>query len=63
MSYFLGLVWLLGYPVYQQGFHKTQDTLVLIGDLLCFTQFCLVEAFQELPGLFVARVLWRDSLG
>lgn len=63
MSYFLGLMQLLGYSGYQQGFHKTQDTIVLIGDLLCSPQLCLVEAFQELVGLFVACVLWWDLLG
>lgn len=63
MSYFMGLVQLLGYSRYPQGFVKTQETIVLIGDLLCSTQLCLVEAFQEPVSLFVACVLWQASLG
>lgn len=47
----------------QQEFTKTLETTVLMGYLLCSTQVCLVEAVQELVGLFVACVLWQDSLG
>lgn len=42
---------------------KGQEIITLVVDFLCSIQLCLVEAFQELLGLFVARFLGLDSLG
>lgn len=46
-----------------QRITKNAGNNSLVGDLLCSTELCLEDAFQELVGLFVAYFLWLYSLG